>query len=108
MEAALPIGAVDTREKGKWRNDRALQWRILVLESEGPVALMKCLFHLEAAISDDWFKESHGHVRTALPMAWKSIADASPSSCALRLVVLDRSILYKKVDKKRFSRKRRK
>jgi hypothetical protein len=108
IEAALPLGSVDTRENGRWRSDHATQWRMLVVESKGPTNVMQCLVQLESAIADDWFKESHNQVRLALPMGWKAIAEATYSSVIMRAMVIDRSLLYSNVDKKRFApRKKR-
>jgi hypothetical protein len=102
IEAALPIGSVDTTEKGPWRPDLASQWRLKVLQSEGPWDLMRCVIILEESISEEWIRPDLGYLRSGLPGRAKALEEASPSSLAIRILLLDRSIDYKTVDKKRF------
>ena len=107
VEAALPVGCIDTRAKGPWRPDKSSQWRIIVANAEGPATLMQCTIHLEDCISDYWIKENVGHIRSCMPARWKAIAEASPAALAIRIEILDRSINYGWIDKKRFSKRKR-
>lgn len=107
IEAALPLGSIDTRGTGPWRRDFAAQWRHIVVGASGPAALTQCAILLEDAISEEWMKEDVGHLRLCLPARWKAVSEASPSSLAIRLIVLDRTILYGNVDTKRFTPKKK-
>lgn len=106
IEAALPIGCIDTRDSGPWRADLAMQWRLVVANAGGPAELMRCTIMLEDIISEEWMKENVGHIRSCLPARWKAVAEASPSALALRITLLDRAIKYGNIDKKRFSKRK--
>lgn len=108
VEAALPVGCIDNREKGPWRPPIATQWRYLVSTADGPATLMQCTILLEDTITEYWIKEDVGHIRTGLPARWKAVAEASPASLAIRIIMLDRSIQYGWIDKKRFTKRKRK
>jgi hypothetical protein len=102
IEAALPIGSLNNTPKGAWRADLAEQWRLKVLQSTGPYDLMRCVLALEESIADEWIRPDIGHLRTGLPLRAKALEDATPSSLAIRVILLDRSLAYKLVDTKRF------
>jgi hypothetical protein len=102
IESALPIGSVNNTAKGPWRADLAEQWRLKVLQSPGPYDLMRCVLALEESIGEEWIRPDIGHLRTGLPLRAKALEDATPSSLAIRLTLLDRSLVYNLVDKKRF------
>jgi hypothetical protein len=102
IEAALPTGSVDNTEKGPWSPNLASQWRLKVLQSEGPWDLMRCVLLLEENISEEWIRPEMGNLRACLPGRMKALEEASSSSLAMRILLLDRAILYKNVDKKRF------
>jgi hypothetical protein len=108
VEAALPVGCIDTRDTGPWRRDFATRWRNIVIDVVGPAALMQCIIVLEDAISEDWMKEDVGHLRSCLPARWKAIMEASAASLAVRVILLDRAIHYGHVDTKRFNSKKKK
>jgi len=108
IEAALPLGSVDNTGKGPWRPDFAQQWRLMVQKAKGPAKLMRCTILLEDIISDEWMKEDVGHLRSCLPSRWKALGEASASGLAVRIILLDRAIMYGTVDRKRFSSKKRK
>ncbi len=108
IEAALPVGSVDNTAKGPWRPDLADQWRFKVVQSEGPWDLMRCVLVLEEAISEDWIRPDMGQLRAGLPLRAKALEEASPSSLAIRILLLDRSLAYKYVDKKRFKPSKKK
>lgn len=102
IEAALPVGAMDTTSKGPWRPDIAKQWRLTVESADGPANLLRCVILLEDVITEEWLKPDVGHLRACLPNRWKALSEASVASLAMRLILLDRGILYETVDKKRF------
>jgi hypothetical protein len=107
IEAALPVGCVDTRDTGPWRPEVAAQWRSIVVGVVGPVALMQCVIVLEDAISEEWMKDDVSHLRSCLPARWKAIAEASCASLAIRVILLDRAIIYNNIDAKRFNAKKK-
>jgi hypothetical protein len=102
IEAALPVGCVDNTEKGPWNPPLASQWRLKVLQSEGAWDLMRCVLLLEESISEEWIRPEMGNLRACLPGRMKALEEATPSSLAMRVLLLDRAILYQNVDKKRF------
>ena len=108
IEAALPIGSIDATETGQWRPDYASNWRSLVEHADGPARLMACVILLEDAIGPEWIKEDIGHLRTTLPARWKAIGEASPSSLIVRIMLLDRSIMYGTIDRRRFRSRKKK
>jgi hypothetical protein len=107
VEAALPVGSIDNTAKGPWRADLAKQWRLKVLQTQGAWDLMRCVLHLEESILEDWVRPDLGHLRSGLPVRAKALEEASPSSLAIRVNLLDQSLAYKLVDKKRFKSRKR-
>jgi hypothetical protein len=103
IEAALPAGSVDNSETGVWRRSVAEKWRFFVRRARGSVALMRCVMILEEVIAEDWLRTDVGHLRACLPFQWKAIADASPASLAIRILLLDRAVLYGTVDKVKYA-----
>jgi hypothetical protein len=108
IEAALPLGSIDDSDSGPWRPLFAKQWRLIVLNSKDPEVLMRAVIVLEDAISEQWLKEDVGHLRSCLSARWKAVAEATPSTLALRIILLDRAIMYGNVDRKRFAKKKKK
>jgi len=108
IEAALPVGCIDNRDSGPWRRPFAEKWKRMVLDAEGPEILTRCTILLEDTISPEWIKEEIGHLRSCLPAKWKGTGEASSSALALRVILLDRSIMYETIDRKRFSARKRK
>ena len=102
IEAALPLGAVDVTSKGSWRPDVAKQWRLMVERAVGPANLLRCVILLEDVITEEWFKPDVGHTRSCLPNRWLALSEASVASLAMRIVLLDRGLLYDIVDTTRF------
>ncbi len=94
IEAALPAGSVDSSINGFWKAQTSLYWRSMVVKAETPGCLMGCIILLENALSTDWLRPNAEHLLGCLPRPWKAINDASVSSIALRLLVLDRGIKY--------------
>jgi hypothetical protein len=107
IEAALPVGAIDNRETGPWRKPFAEKWKRMVEYADGPALLVRCTILLEDTISPEWIKEEIGHLRSCLPAKWKATGEASPSALALRVSLLDRSIMYETIDRKRYSSRKR-
>jgi hypothetical protein len=102
IEAALPLGSVNHLDSGAWSPKFAGQWRLMVQESEGPWNLMRCVILLEDVIGEEWIKEQIGHLRLCLPSRWKALDEASPSSLALRIFLLDRALMYGTVDRRKY------
>ena len=94
VEAALPIGSVDTSEDGEWKPEIALCWRSMVTKANSPANLVGCLILLESAISNDWIRPNAEHLLSCLPRPWKAVNEASIASISLRLWILDRGIKY--------------
>lgn len=107
VDAALPIGSLDATDKGPWRSTYAERWRSMVKKAEGPAQLMRCIILLEDTITEDWIKQDLGHLRTVLPGRWKALGEATPAGLAMRIILLDRAIMYETVDRKRFSCKKK-
>ena len=107
IEAAAPVGSVHNTSSGTWRSEYARQWRRMVKEAEGPGALTTLAIYLEDMISDGWRKESVGHLLSCLPQRWKAIGEASAAGLAIRITVLDRTIKFATLDRKRYSKKKR-
>lgn len=107
IEAALPVGCIDNRESGPWRRRFSEKWKRTVEYADGPALLVRCTILLEETISPAWIKEEVGHIRSCLPAKWKAAGEASPSALALRVILLDRSIMYETIDRKRFSSRKR-
>ncbi len=101
IEAALPIGAVDTSPKGLWNPEFASQWRVMVQQARGPESLIRCVILLEDTIMEDWMNPQVAHLRSCLPSRWKAVGEASPSSLAIRVFLLDQGITYAVVDKRK-------
>jgi hypothetical protein len=107
VEAALPIGSIDHTESGVWHPSFAQKWRQMVRNARGPGTLMRCVILLEDTISEEWLKEDVGHLRTCLSSRWKALGEASPSGLTVRIILLDRAIMYGTVDRKRFGSKKK-
>jgi hypothetical protein len=101
IECALPVGSVDATEGGPWNPGLAARWRRCVEGASGPARLMQCAILLEDAIGEDWVVPEVGHLRSCLPARWKAVLDATASSLAVRVILLDRSLRYGTVDRKR-------
>ena len=107
IEAAVPVGSVHNTNSGTWRPEYARQWRRMVKEAEGPGALMRLVIHFEDMISEDWKNEWVAHLLSCLPHRWKAIGEATTSGLAIRITVLDRTIKFATIDRKRYSKKKR-
>lgn len=102
IEASLPVGAVDTTSKGSWRPDVAKQWRLMVERAAGPANLLRCVILLEDVITEEWFIADVGHTRACQPNRFLALSEASVSSLAIRIILLDRGLIYGKVDASRY------
>lgn len=108
IEAALPIGSINNTAKGQWRPEYANQWRLNAMHAKGPWDLMRCVILLEENINDEWIHPDIGNIYTGLPLRMKALEEASPSSLAMRIILLDKSLIYSRVDKKRYKLKSKK
>jgi hypothetical protein len=91
VEAALPAGAIEY-----WPSSAALLWRNFVRNAIGPESLLKCVLLLEDAISPEFLRPQATQMSSALPRQWRAMGEASVSSVALRVAVLDHSLKYSK------------
>ena len=94
IEAALPRGSIGPSFLGAWNPESAALWRNLVKDAEGPESLIKCVLLLEDAINPDWLHSQATQLYAALPTKWRAVGEASLSSIALRVSVLDRCLKY--------------
>ena len=94
IEAALPQGSVDTSSSGSWNSESSAYWKLMVENSPGLASLMGCVILLEDAIDKTWFRLQAKHLIDCLPKHWKAISDASVSSIAMRIWLLDRAVMY--------------
>jgi hypothetical protein len=102
IEASLPLGSVDNTVSGRWNLRYARQWREVVKNARGPWELMRCVIVLEDAISQEWMRSNESTLRDCLPIRLRSLEEASSSSVAMRITLLDKGMLYGTVDKKRY------
>jgi len=95
IEAALPRGSVGSKTpNGLWDAEGAALWRNFVKDAQGPESLMKCVLLLEDAISNDWFHSQATQLYASVPKQWRAMSEASLSSIALRVSILDRCLKY--------------
>ena len=94
VEAALPLGSIETSDEGSWSPEFAKCWRAKVTDADSVRTLTGCLILLENAISTDWLRPNAEHLLSCLPRPWKAVNEASVSSIFLRLCVLDGGIKY--------------
>jgi hypothetical protein len=77
------------------------------LHAKGPWDLMRCVILFEESINEDWVHPDIGNIRSGLPLRMKALEEASPSSLAIRITLLDKSIKYNQVDKKKYKSKKK-
>mmetsp|Transcript_59624 Transcript_59624/g.146157 ORF Transcript_59624/g.146157 Transcript_59624/m.146157 type:complete len:1208 (-) Transcript_59624:3436-7059(-) len=106
IEAALPIGSVNNTSIGEWEPSLARQWRLAVLNAPDSWNLMRCCIVLEEAIDPEWIREGISLLQSVLPGRWRALLEATPSSLAIRIILLDRGLMYKNVDKSRYREKK--
>ena len=106
IEAALPIGSVNNTSTGEWEPSLARQWRLAVLNAPDSWNLMRCCIVLEEAIDPEWIREGISLLQSVLPGRWRALLEATPSSLAIRIILLDRGLMYKNVDKSRYREKK--
>lgn len=94
IEYSLPIGAINNSDGGTWKPEIASYWRYLVQNSQSPAQLMGCLIVFEDALSMDWLRPNAEHLLLCLPKHWKAMNEATVSSLALRIWLLDGGIKY--------------
>lgn len=98
VESALPRGSVDTSDEGLWRPEISSSWRRMVFAADNPGSLIGCLILLENAINKAWLRPNAEHLLSTLPRPFKAVNEASVSSVALRLWILDRGLKYSYLD----------
>ncbi|KAL7511584.1 hypothetical protein ACHAXN_008574 [Cyclotella atomus] len=91
IEAALPTGAIEY-----WPDHAALLWSNFVKIAKGPESLLRCILLLEDAISPAFMKPQATQLLSALTRPWRAMGEASVSSVALRVAVLDHSLKFLK------------
>ena len=99
IEAALPLGAVDNSEQGPWSPTLASEWRSVVKSARGPSSLMRCVILLEECLAPEWMELQFSHLLACMPIKWKAIKEASVSSLAIRIFLIDKGLHYDEVDK---------
>jgi hypothetical protein len=99
VEAALPLGAVDISDQGPWSTALASEWRSVVRSALGPSSLMRCVILLEECLSLEWMQPQFSHLLACMPIKWKAVNEASVSSLATRIFLIDKGVHYDKVDK---------
>jgi hypothetical protein len=99
IEAALPTGAVDNSDQGTWSPTLACEWRSVVQSARGPSSLMRCVILLEECLSPEWMEPQFIHLLACMPIKWKAINEASVSSLATRIFLIDKGLHYDEVDK---------
>ena len=97
IEAALPLGAVDNSEQGPWSPSLASEWRSVVQSARGPSSLMRCVILLEECISLEWMELQFSHLLSCMPIKWKAIKEASVSSLAMRIFLIDKGLHYDEI-----------
>jgi len=98
IETSFPIKLVDSSPKGHWRQERAAGWRAKVKASTGPSALMECIIMLEDVLTRGQktpaLNVNGQHLLYCRPKFWKAVADATISSVASRIFLLDNAIKF--------------
>jgi len=94
VEAALPSGSIQSTDDCIWNTSTASCWRSMVTKADNPSSLIICLILLETVISTDWLRPNSEHLLSSLSRPWKAVNEASVSSIALRLWILDSGIKY--------------
>ena len=98
IETSFPVKLVDNSPKGHWRQERSAGWRAKVKASTGPSALMECIIMLEDVLTRGQktpaLTMNGQHLLYCQPKFWKAVADATISSVATRIFLLDKAIKF--------------
>jgi hypothetical protein len=100
IESALPRGSVGYSGNGSWTPESAAFWRNFVKDAQGPESLMRCVLLLEDAINPDWLHSQATQLYACIPKQFRAVGEASLSSIALRVTILDRCLKYQQRKKK--------
>jgi hypothetical protein len=100
IESALPRGSIGSSRNGSWTPESAALWRNFVKDAQGPESLMRCVLLLEDAINPDWLHSQATQLYACIPKQFRAMGEASLSSIALRVSVLDRCLKYQQKRKK--------
>ncbi len=99
VEAALPQGSLNTSsDEGLCSPEMVASWRSMVMKVQGPRALAGCLILLENSIRKQWFRPETEQLLMCMHRPFKAVNEASNSSIALRLWLLDRGIKYSQIE----------
>jgi hypothetical protein len=99
VEAALPQGSLNTSsDEGLCSPEMTAGWRSMVLKAQGPRALAGCLILLENSIRKQWFRSDTEQLLLCMHRPFKAVNEATISSIALRLWLLDRGIKYTQIE----------
>jgi hypothetical protein len=96
IEAALPMGAIDTSED-RWGDDFVIPWREAVAVAADAVSLMQCQIMLEYGIRTFWLKPTGLKLLSCLPSRVQCMKNATLGMVAIRIWVLDMTIKYENV-----------
>ena len=99
VEAALPLGSVDTSASSAaaWTPARASAWAWCVASSRCAADLAAALVALEEAVKPAWFLPGASTAFKQLPGRSAAVSSASRSSVSQRLFLLDASLMYDRV-----------
>ena len=99
IEAALPQGALNTSsDEGLCSPDTVAAWRSMVVQAKGPRSLAGCLILLENSLRKQWFRPDTEQLLMCMQRPFKAVNEATDSSIALRLWLLDRVIKYSQIE----------
>jgi hypothetical protein len=99
VEAALPNGSLNTSsDEGLCSPDMVATWRSMVIQAKGPRSLAGCLILLENSIRKQWFRPDTEQLLMCMHRPFKAVNEATDSSIALRLWLLDRVIKYSQIE----------
>lgn len=96
IEGSLPAGAIDESED-RWADNFVIAWRESLASSNDPYSLMQCQIMLEYGIRTAWYKKNGLKMMSLMPSRAHALRNATYSSVALRIWILDQSILYDKL-----------
>ena len=94
IESALVEGSVDTSDNGVWCEETSNAWQVRVEESRGAAGLMFCVLLLESALKPDTVIYNAAKLISNLPTHSKAVADATLSSVAIRIYMLDKGVNF--------------
>jgi len=100
IEAALPTGCVDDSDD-RWAEDFAVPWREAVAVASDAISLMQCQLMLEYGIRTSWLRPTGLKMFSCLPSRVQCARNATVGLVAIRVWVLDSTIKYDQIKKRR-------